>query len=328
MPNNFKPNNTGRWARLMSKYDDLPKPLRRGKYGFVLFMLALSIVSWAVFYVYVNIDSVLLAFQYFTGEFDENSQRIYVWSLGNFREFWRQMTNTAYAATEFKAALKNTLFLFVMGNLFSMPMQFLVSYALYKKIAGAKVFKILLYLPAILSTVVMVTIFKNVVEVHGLLSGISIKITGKPIDFLLTTDEWAKWTVLIYNNWVGFAGSYIIITAGMMRIPLEITESAKLDGVGAWREFWRIVIPMIWPTVHIILIQKIAGILTADGPILLLTNGAYDTYTIGFWQYSQVIVSGNLGYPSAIGLIMTAFVAPIAIIARKLLDKVYADVEF
>ena len=313
------------WLR---KYDDLPKFHRKRKYTFVFFMIIWSIIDFLVFYVAVNISSILMAFQEFTGYDPETYQATYKWSFENFRHFWADITYDGWASTSFRNALRNTLFLFVLGNAWSIPMQFLVSYFLYKKIFGYKMFRWILYLPSIISSVVVVTIFKNVVDVNGLLSTLSMRLGNGPIVGLLTDERFAKWTVLIYCDWHGFAGSYIIITAAMMRIPSEVVEAAKLDGVSAAREFFSIVFPMIWPTVHIIILQKITGILSADGPILLLTGGNADTYTIGFWFYSQVILSQSFEYPSAIGLIMTLTIAPIAIIARKLLDKVYADVEF
>lgn len=314
--------------RFLSKYDDIPKFHRKRKYTFVFFMIILSIIDFAVFYVYVNLDSILMAFQEFTGYDSETFQATYQWSFANFARFWEDITYKGYASTSFRNALKNTLFLFVLGNTWSIPMQFLVSYFLYKKICGYKFFRWILYIPSIVSTVVIVTIFTNIVSANGLISSLSMKLGGEAVTYLLTTEEWAKWTVLLYNNWVGFAGSYIIITSAMMRVPGEIVDSAKLDGANAAREFFSITIPMIWPTIQIIILQKITGILTADGPILLLTGGDYDTYTIGFWFYQQVIVSHSFEYPSAIGLIMTCCVAPIAIIVKKLLDRVYADVEF
>lgn len=314
--------------RFLSKYDDIPKFHRKRKYTFVFFMIILSIIDFAVFYVYVNIDSFLMAFKEFAGYDSETYQATYQWSFANFTKFWEDITNTGYANESFRNAIKNTLFLFVLGNAWSIPMQFLVSYFLYKKIVGYKIFRWILYLPSIVSTVVIVTIFTNIVNANGLISTLSMRLGGEAVTYLLTTDKWAKWTVLLYNDWVGFAGGYIIITAAMMRVPGEIVDSAKLDGANAAREFFSITLPMIWPTVHIIILQKICAILSADGPVLLLTNGQYDTYTIGFWYYQQVIVSHSFEYPSAVGLILTCIIAPIAIIARKLLDKVYADVEF
>lgn len=310
----------------MRKYDDFPKPLRNNKYKFIICMLIISVISWAVFYVYLNLSSILMAFKQFVGYV--NGEEIYVWSLGNFTKFWDELTTKSYIASSFKEALKNTLFLYVFGNLVTIPSSFIISYYLYKKIAAHKVFRTIFYLPSILSTVVMVIIFQNIVAPHGLLSSISVSFGGEAITDLLTTDKYAKWSVLIYCCWIGFPGVYILLTSAMNRIPNEIIECGKIEGVGSFKEFFSIIVPMIWPTLYIIIIQKIAGVLTADGPILLLTQGRYNTTTIGYWFYSQVILSHSYEYPSAIGLIMTIVIAPIAIISRKLLDNVYQDVEY
>ena len=308
--------------KFFERYHDYPKPLRKGKYFFVFCMLILSVISWAVFYVGVNFDSITMAFKEFVG-YGENNESIYRWSFANFRRFWSEMTYQGYAVTSFKSALKNTLFLFFMGNLVTIPTTYLISYYLYKKMPGTQSFMWILYLPSILSTVVMVTIFKNIVEVNGLVSAISIKLGHGAVTNLLTSDEYAKWMVWTYNTWIGFPGAYVLVTAAMRQIPEDVIESAKLDGVNPWSEFWKIILPMIWPTVQILLLQKVTGLLSADGPILLLTGGEYDTYTIGYWFYDQVILSHSYEYPSAIGLIMTAVVAPLALITKKLTDRAY-----
>ena len=328
-----------RFAEYMKRYEDYPKPLRRNKYKFIFCMLILSILSWAVFYVYKNLNAFIMAFQIFEG-YGEGGVEIYRLGFDNFAKFFQEMQTNDVNNASFKNALLNTLFLYIAGNALALPLEYITSYYLYKKISGYKVFRTVFYLPNILSTVVMVTIFKGIVEANGLIAAVYQNANGYPmtdaglidtqhwIYSLLTSKTYAKWTVLLYLEWVGLPGSYIVLTAGMNRIPTSVTESAKLDGVSAWGEFWNIVVPMIWPTIHILLLGKITGILSADGPILLLTGGAYDTYTIGFWFYSQIFLSHSYEYPSAIGLLMTCVVAPISIIARKLLDKVYADVEY
>lgn len=329
----------------MKKYEDFPKPLRRNKYKFIFCMLILSILSWAVFYVYKNISSFVMAFMEFDHYDPALMQDVYNFGFGNFAKFFDEMAHPRPDDNSFKNALLNTLFLYVAGNAIAMPTEYLLSYYLYKKITGYKVFRTVFYLPHILSTVVMVTIFKAVVSGNnnlivnlwmGANGGPPLNEIGQPdnthwiFNMLLgpTAHHYARWTVLLYLEWVGLPGSYIVLTAGMNRIPTSVTESAKLDGASAWCEFWHIVVPMIWPTIYILLLGKITGILSADGPILLLTGGASNTYTIGFWFYNQIFLSHSYEYPSAIGMLMTAVVAPISIVARKLLDKVYADVEY
>lgn len=310
----------------MSKYDDYPKSLRKNKYKFIICMLAISVVSFAVFYVYVNINSILLAFKEFVG-YGDDGKSVYTWSLGNFRKLFAELSG-GESSTSLLLALRNTLLLFFCGNLVAFPMGCVVSYYLWKKIRGYKFFRTVFYIPSVLSSVVMVLIYKNMVAPNGLISTINIAIKGVPLPALLQQDSTAIWMIFIYNTWVGFAGNYILLTGALMRIPEEIIESAKLDGASPVVEYFRICIPLCWPTLYIILIQKIAGVLSADGPILLMTQGAHNTTTLGYWSYSQVFINGSYEYASAVGLMMTLVIAPIAIVSKNLLGKVYKDVEF
>lgn len=310
-----------------SKYDDYPKPLRKNKYKFIFCMLFLSILSFAVFYVGINAQSILMAFRSFVG-YAEDGTEMYVWTFDNFRKIFSELSGNRQASTKLLQAFKNSLLLFFFGNLITLPVGCLLSYFLWKNIPGYKFFRTVFYLPAVLSSVVMVIIFKNIFSPNGLISTINIAITGKPLAPLIQQDGTAIWMILLYNSWVGFGGQFLLQTAALNRIPAEIVESAQLDGITPLKEYVKICIPLSWPTIYIILIQKIAGILSADGPILLFTGGQYGTTTLGYWSYEQVILGHSFEYPAAVGLMMTAVVAPIAIFSRNMLSKVYADVEF
>lgn len=314
--------------KFWSRYDDLPKPLRKNKYKFILLMLIPSVLSFAVFYVAVNFQSIALAFRQFTG-YDAAGHETYIWTWKNFSRIFQEISDpSGTSGTQLLQAVKNTLLLYFCGNAITIPMACFISYMLFKKMLGTKFFRVVFYLPSILSTVVMVIVFKNIVAPNGFISEIAIMFTGEALPPLLAQDSTAIWMVFIYNTWVGFAGPYLLLTAALTRIPTEILESARLDGASAVKEYFKICIPLIWPTLYIILIQKIASILSADGPILLLTNGLYKTYTVGFWSFNQVIRNHSYEFPAAVGILMTLVVAPIAILARNLLSKVYKDVDF
>ena len=67
---------------------------------------------------------------------------------------------------------------------------------------------------------------------------------------------------------------------------------------------------------------------TATGPLLLLTKGLADTKTIAYWIFERVQSSTTLGLPAALGITCTVILFPIVMVAKWLLNKVYADVEF
>ena len=94
----------------MRKYDDYPKALRKHKYPFILVMLSLSIISFAVFYVGINLQSILLAFRVHV---KENPMDLghYEWTLQQFSNVWTSLTNPT-SSDKLLIALKNTLFLF------------------------------------------------------------------------------------------------------------------------------------------------------------------------------------------------------------------------
>jgi len=311
----------------MRKYDDFPKALRKNKYKFIFCFSFLSIVSFLVFYVGINAQSIVMAFQKFVRE-KPMDPGYYVWSFDNFKNIYYELTGNATSSTQLLTAFKNTLFLFFMGNAVTLPMGCFIAYYFWKKMTGYTFFRTVFYLPSIISTVVMVIIYKNIIQPNGLISWINVQFTGEMLPPYLAQYDTAIWFVWVYCTWDGFAGPFILLTAALNRIPEEVIESAQLDGITPLREFFSICVPLIWPTLYIILLQKIAGILSADGPILLLTNGDYSTYTLGFWSYMQVIVSHSYEFPAAVGLCMTAVVAPIAILSKYLMGKVYSDVEY
>ena len=267
----------------MSKYNDSPKPLRKGKYPFIICMLSLSIISFAVFYLGVNIQSILLAFKKFTGYATDGSE-IYVWSWDNFRNIFLELSGGGTSSTQLLQAFKNSLFLFFAGNGVTIPTGCFISYYLWKKMRGYSFFRVIFYLPVILSSVVMVIMFRSFIAPNGFLGAINIAIKGEPVPPWLSQEGSAMWCVFAYNTWVGFGGMYLLLTAALHRIPADVIESAQLDGITPAKEFFKICVPLVWPTLSIILLQKVASLLAADGPILLLTNGNYGTYTLGFWS--------------------------------------------
>lgn len=183
------------------------------------------------------------------------------------------------------------------------------------------------FIPSILSAVVLVTVFKEMIKTDGPLSKMLL-IFGYKMPSLLTNPLTAKWVIVAYTMWTGFGVNVILYQGAMSRIPDSVIEAGELDGVTGFGELFRIITPMMWPTLSTTIILSLTGIFTASGPILLFTEGKYDTYTISYWIYSQVTFSKSYEYPSATGLFFTAIGLPIVLTVRYFINKVYDDVEY
>ena len=184
-------------------------------------------------------------------------------------------------------------------------------------------------LPSIISAVVYVTVYVNVLNFDGPIYLIVKKLFGYEIPSLLTDSKTATPTIIIYTLWTGFGTSIILFQSAMSRLPQEIIECGQLDGISWVREMLQIVTPMIWPTVYTMLILQITGIFSGGGPILLFgTNGGNKTMTLSFFIFRAVYDNAGTELPAAVGVFFTLFSFPLVLIVRWLLGKVDPGVEY
>ena len=297
------------------KNDTMPKSLSKGKNFFVFCMVIIGILHFAVFYVGVNYKAIVLGFQ---KEVEGTTVFTFDWFIAFFKEF-------SYEDSVLMTCFKNTLKYFVLNSFFLFITGYLISYFLYKKILGYKIFRVVFYMFGIISGIVVVALFKSIIAVEGPIYTIVKEITGTELPFLLKDDSTATNTIMIYCVWTGLASNFILLTGAMNRIPEELIEAAKLEGCGWFREMTGIVTPLIWDTVGTLFILSFIGIFQASGPILLFQTPE-STYTFSYWIYLQVTAGSN-NYPAAIGLFVTVITLPIVFLVRHLLSKI-ETVEF
>lgn len=285
---------------------------------FIILMLAIPVTHFALFWVYVNFNSILMAFQIRDG------YGIH-WGFDNFARFFHEVK---ISELDLGIAIKNTLLLFLVGTVIGMPVTLLLSYFLFKKIKGYKVFRVVFFLPSIISAAVLVAMFKYLFRMDGPVNNLLSMFFGKTIDNeWLVDDKLAMGTILFYCFWTGFGGGLVLFTGAMHRIPEEVLEYCVLDGVSPVRELFQIIVPMIWPTISTQLVFAFAGLFVNAGPILLFTEGQYKTMTIGYFILQEVR-NGSYEYPSAIGLLFSVLGFPLVIFVKWICSRIFEDVEY
>ncbi len=283
---------------------------------FVFLMLLYPVLQFLIMWLFVNINSILLSFKtMYRGELQfVKIDNLFV----NFVNFFKSLKQDVVK----EMLLASSAYL-VVSCFVTLPISLIFSYFIFKKIAGAGFFKAIFYLPSILPLVVLTLVYKLTLSKDGLLGPLfnSLGING------LFIGDSAKWMVWLFCIWAGIGYDVILLTSGMSRIPKEILESCKMDGIPPVKEFIKIVIPLTWPTITTLFIFGMMSVFNVYLQPFFLTSGQYQTMTIGLKIYQE---SGGaaLNSPATLGLVCSLIGAPIIFSVRYGLNKMYGDVSF
>ena len=304
---------------------------RRKEIIFVWAMLVLPIVHFCIFYVWLNFNSILMSFQ-------EGYEMEWVdgfpFLTGNIRYGFQNFLSIFQDKDGILTKiLPNTLKYFGVNLLLMLPLSLIVSYFLYKKVPGNVFFRYVFFLPVIVSGIIYVTSFTEIIGMYGPVYNIMESLGLKWKNWLIYEDT-ATPTILFYTVWTGLGTNMLLYQSAMSRIPDEVMQVAKLDGVSWGRELFQLVIPMIWPTLSMTILLAFTGIFTGGGIVLLFatqggSSGGIETiYYWLFYKTDNEGASSLLGDAAAVGLFFTLLSFPIMYAVKWVLGKLDPQIEF
>ena len=136
-------------------------------------------------------------------------------------------------------------------------------------------------------------------------------------------------SLLVYSVWIGFGANILIFNGTMSGVSESVLEAAKLDGVRPLREFFSIVLPMMYPTIVTLAVVNVANIFTNQMYLFSFYGASAERklYTIGYYLYLNTQEAGNSGlseypYLAAFGLVVSAVTIPLTIGFRKVMNKI------
>ena len=286
-----------------------------GEIVFIVTMLIIPIIAFLFFYVYINFNSILMAFQ--IPLYDGLGS--YNWGFDNFVKVFNQITNTNDNLLFY---LRNTVIFFVQDTFVSLPLSLAICYFIYKKIALYKSFRTIIYLPIIITTTIIATLFKGMIEAGGPYRALCDMLDVVPPETFVYNEQYSLKIILFFAIYSGLGGRFVLFGGAMNSIDPGIIDAGKIDGVGPFRELVSIIIPCIWPTLATMILLCFTGIFTASGPLLLFDKGDYGSNTISFWIYKITTGTGGSGenfeLASAVGLTFTILSLPIVFVVKKL----------
>lgn len=209
----------------------------------------------------------------------------------------------------------------VFQNIFGLTLALVMD----KKFSGRDFFRAAFYLPAVLSPLVIGYTWSFIF--NPTMGALNILLKSAGLDFLsadwLGNPRIALFSIIFVVVWQ-FAGySMVIYIAGLQSIPQDIYEASGIDGVNARQRFRYITFPLLAPAFTINIVLTMINTLKAFDHIFVMTKGGpgYATEVISTLLYREAFSNNNMGYGSAISVVLFLMIASLSLIWLKFLTK-------
>lgn len=304
---------------------------------FIVSFLALSLIHFIVFWAFINIDTIRLTFF----RANEYNEEVFV-GFYNYAKLFKDIFGG-----QDKAAQRSFFNSFhaVAINLLILPLAIIVAYAFYKKVYGYSFYRIVFYLPSIISIVVLAAAFREMFRQYDDGSTIIVGPVAQLLSLIGINKQWldmgvnpeVKWP-LIYTFAIlnGMGANVILLTSAMNRIPKELSEASRLDGCGFFREMTHVTIPLVMPTITTWVMMIFAATYNFFmQPMLIFENnsGRDGAFLTAPWQIFNLVADAGLDKQrlisaACLGIVLTLIVLPLNLIMRALLNRFTAEVSY
>lgn len=232
----------------------------------------------------------------------------------------------------FARLLHDSLFLKSLGNtltflLIHIPLQIvfalLLAVVLNSRIRLQGFFRALYFLPVVVSGVAVTILWQQLYSYdYGVLNGL-LNAIGLPSIPWLVNASWAMPSIAIMATWKNIGIYIVLFLAGLQNIPGELYEAASLDGATKMRQFLHITLPMLNPTIIVIVVlSTIGGFSLFIEPYVLTGGGPMQSTLSGMlYIYNQAFYFGHMGYAATLGFVFALVILVVVLLQRKFIES-------
>lgn len=235
--------------------------------------------------------------------------------LGNFRKLWQDPQAHSALWFTFKYGIVVSAGQVLLGYLLALLYVFVLR-------RSSALIRTLVFFPVILPTVAVALMFQKLFAVapQNGLANVATEALGIHHGDWFASSTGAFIVLVIMDIWrsMGFYG--VLIYAGLLDIPEEMLESARLEGATGWRLVKHIVLPLSWPVLISAVVFSINGTLKVFDSVLALTNGGpgSDTTPLTLYMFRTAFSYGDYGYGSTIASLLTVVCLGVTLIIFRL----------
>ncbi|WP_394779635.1 carbohydrate ABC transporter permease [Undibacterium sp.] len=219
----------------------------------------------------------------------------------------------------FLTGLKNSmLFLLIVPftQLGAMTLAVLVN----NRLPGIRLFRAAYYVPVVTTVAVVGIMWGFMFHEQGSLNYVLLKLhaISDPVGWL-SDDSIALFAIMFVSLWRGLGWYMVMYLAALQSIPAEMQEAAILDGANLWQRFWKITVPMLYPTIMVCTIMSVLAALKAYQEVDVLTQGGpmNSTFTALYYAYDQGLKHLKLPRGLAASFVVSVFCIGIALLCLR-----------
>ena len=222
----------------------------------------------------------------------------------------------------FQRALEHNGLIVVLSLVIQGPAAILIALLLNQKIRGRALIRVLIFVPYVISEVIVGTGFSLMLQASGAVNDVlrSIGLGSLAPDWLANPSI-ALWTLMAILTWkyIGFA--VILMLAGLQSIPDELSEAARIDGASYWQVQRHIMVPLLGPTIRIWAFLSIIGALQLFDLVYIIwgqyISDTAGTSTMATYNALNGRLAGNYGYGSAAAVVMFLISLVVALLYQR-----------
>ncbi|GAB4469588.1 MAG: sugar ABC transporter permease [Anaerolineales bacterium] len=285
--------------------------MRQGRWVPFLYLIPAFVIMF-IFIIYPTFNTIFLSFRDKTGEQSAAA------SCVPGQPCWGVFENYRYALTnpEMVLALRNNalwLLLMVPGTV-SVGLIFAV---LADKVSYESVAKSIIFMPMAISFVGAGIIWRFVYHYEGgsgnqigLLNAIITHFGGEPVAFL-SNPAINNFALMVVGVWLWAGFCMTILAAAIKGLPSEVLEASRVDGASEWQVFWKIMLPMIMPTIVVVTTTMVINILKIFDIVFVMTGGNFGTEVIANRMFKLIVT--DTGRSMAIAVLLILLTIPIMV---------------
>lgn len=226
----------------------------------------------------------------------------------------------------FWRSLGNAVLLLFVTILVQNPLAFILAAFLNNlKEKYSLLLRTIYFVPAILTVVVISSLWKNILNPnYGLINKLLGAIGLESFQFSWLSDpHTALLSIIFITVWHGFGWALLFYYSGITTIPKELHEAAIIDGASSFRRYTSVVIPCMLPIIQAIIIIDITSCFKQMEVVMLTTEGGPGNVTqfIAYHLYEQAFTFGRYGYGNAVSIVFVIIALTVTLVAKKYLSK-------